>query len=199
MISANHGDGILLTGTDNGDDDLRQSHRHGCHRHVGHHHRQMSHSATRATACTSISRWAAHSTGSSRAISSAEVQSGTGNVISNNGGNGIEIDGSGPTLISVLGNYIGMDISGSIKGLANGGNGVLINGAANNTIGGPGLAQQNVISGNFDNGVWLEGQGTSGNVVQNNLIGLGSDGNSIFPNGEDGIFVTGPNNLIGRH
>ena len=43
----------------------------------------------------------------------------------------------------------------------------------------------------------MEGQGAAGNAVQNNLIGFVAPAAAIiFPNGEDGVFVTGPNNLI---
>ncbi len=193
VISANHGDGILLTGADTGTTISGNLIGTDASGKLAATTGKVSFGNTGDGVHVNISLGSTFTGVTSNLIGGSS--SGTGNVISNNDGNGIEIDGSGPTFISVQGNYIGMDISGSITGMNNGGNGVLINGAANNTIGGSGL--QNVISGNFANGVWLEGQGASGNVVQNNLIGLGSDGKSIWPNGEDGIFVTAPNNLIG--
>ena len=55
-------------------------------------------------------------------------------------------------------------------------NGVLIQGGATgNTIGGTTAAARNVISGNAVCGVYLIGQGTSGNVVEGDYIGTNAD------------------------
>jgi len=194
VISANHGDGILLTGADSGTTiagNLIGTDSSGI---FGTTTGGASFGNTGDGVHINISLGTFMGTMSNLIGGNA---TGDGNVISNNGGNGVEIDGSGPTYISVQGNFIGTDANGTVNALANIGDGVLINGAANNTIGGTGGNVTNVISGNDANGIWLEGQGATGNVVQANLIGLGSGGATIVSNADDGIFVTGPGNLIG--
>ena len=80
---------------------------------------------------------------------------GSGNVISGNGRNGVYISDSGTHLNEVLGNDIGTDDTGSYA-LANG-TGVLIqNDAAGNLIGGTTPGERNVISGNSGNGVQIQ-------------------------------------------
>ncbi len=76
--------------------------------------------------------------------------------------------------------------------------GVRIEGAAANTIGGTSPAATNVISGN-DWGVTITDVGATANVVQGNLIGTGVDGLTPLGNEIDGVLVTNgaANNLIG--
>jgi hypothetical protein len=72
------------------------------------------------------------------------------NVISGNGGNGINLNGVSTTLIAA--NYIGTDSSGALA-RANVGNGISLQDASvNNTIGG---TVANVISANDDDGVLI--------------------------------------------
>ena len=92
---------------------------------------------------------------------------GARNVISANGGHGIEIT-AGSSVIR--GNYIGIDAGGT-TGLGNSLRGVNISGASNNTIGGLVPAARNVISANGDEGVMITGSGTTGNLVVGNYIG----------------------------
>ena len=94
----------------------------------------------------------------------------------------------------VAGNFIGTDATGTIA-LANGGNGVLIQGGAqSNLIGTDGdgsgdAAERNVISGNVGNGVQITGTGTSNNVVAGNFIGTDSTGTQRLANGSDGVIL----------
>ncbi len=104
------------------------------------------------------------------------------NVISGNAQNGITLN-SGPG-VAILGNYVGTDISGTI-GLGNAAHGIRGASATNLTIGGTASGAGNVISGNGGDGIMLQGGGT--NLVQGNLIGLGSDGASRVGNANDGI------------
>lgn len=121
---------------------------------------------------------------------------GQGNVIGVNGGDGIEIRGSGN---QVRGNYIGIDVSG-LWDWGNGKNGVAVwQGAGNNTIGGTLSGHRNVISGNDQNGVWIGGAGSDGNVVVGNYLGTRANGLSPVSNGFAGVAIQGgaQNNRIG--
>ena len=101
---------------------------------------------------------------------------GEGNVISGNGGRGVNIDGGGTNNNVVSGNYIGTDASG-IAALPNQVNGVvLINGPNNNQIGGPTPEERNIISGNNGFGVEIWFEGTNNNLVEGNYIGLNAAG-----------------------
>ena len=118
---------------------------------------------------------------------------GSGNMISGNTGDGIDIVGSGATGNLVEGNYIGTNAAGTAA-LANTGDGVQIEGGAtNNTIGGitatPGTGAGNVISGNTSNGVEISGTGTAGNVVAGNLIGTNAVGEGALRNGYNGVEI----------
>jgi len=105
----------------------------------------------------------------------------------------------------ILGNYIGVDVTGTAA-IANTGAGVIISGTATgNSVGGSAPGEGNVISGNGVLGVFTDvfGQGvnffgSSGNTVQGNLIGTDSTGTAGIPNFTGGIFVMfADNNVIG--
>ena len=83
--------------------------------------------------------------------------------------------------------------------IPNGLDGIFINDAPNNTIGGTTAGAGNLISGNGSVGIQLFGPLTLGNVIQGNALGLDSAGRPTLPNRAGGIFVnTGPlNNQIG--
>ena len=75
-------------------------------------------------------------------------------------------------------------------------NGVHINAAPNNTIGGTSTAVRNLISGN-NNGVVIDSS-SSGNVVQGNYIGTNPAGTAVIPNISCGVVIrASPNNIIG--
>ena len=143
------------------------------------------------------------------------------NLISGNGGDGIEINGSSGN--TVQSNLIGINRAGTAA-IKNDGNGILITAAAsNNTIGGtayydsstqqtnnptgnkgtvPIVAirppQGNVISGNDRNGVLIENF-SENNVLSGNFVGTSTSGNSPVPNRLDGVLIRYANNnsLIG--
>ena len=106
------------------------------------------------------------------------------NIISGNVGEGVELTGAvGNT---VLGNFIGTDLTGTIA-IANSSYGVSIDtGASGNTIGGatltPGTGAGNVISGNEGGGLELE-SGATTNTVIGNIIGLTAAGTAELGNG----------------
>jgi titin len=79
----------------------------------------------------------------------------------------------------VQGNWVGTNAAGTAA-VANGFAGVaIVLGASHNLIGGTAPGAGNVLSGNADNGVFLEGAGTAGNVVQGNRIGVGVTGGAL--------------------
>ena len=125
-------------------------------------------------------------------------QAGEGNVISGNTGNGITLQtGAVGTLIQ--GNYVGLDINGedsTISGIGNGAKGIdIYAGATNTMIGGftpvPGTGAGNVISGNADEGIYINGG--SNTTILGNLIGTSADGLQSIGNGDSGIFITNGN------
>ena len=114
-------------------------------------------------------------------------------------GNNVGVLIVGTTAIDnvVVGNYIGTDATGLVN-LGNALEGVRIEAAPANTIGGTSPAATNVISGN-QWGVTLTDLTATCNVVQGNLIGTGADGLTPLGNEVDGVLVENDaaNNLIG--
>ena len=118
------------------------------------------------------------------------------NVVSNNGGAGVEITGFASFGNVVQGDLIGTDLTGGLA-LGNAGAGVFLNGAPNNRIGAAGTTR-NVISGNRGAGVEISGVAATGNVLQGDLVGTDLAGSRALGNGGAGVFIVGaPNNRIG--
>ena len=122
---------------------------------------------------------------------------GAGNVISGNNRDGIEISVSTTTTTLVVGNLIGTTAAGT-GDLGNSVNGIRIDFASNNTIGGTAAGAGNIISGNDAAGVAITGSSAVGNVVRGNSLFANSglaidlDATGITPNDlADGD--TGPN------
>jgi titin len=118
---------------------------------------------------------------------------GTGNLISGNGGSGINL---GPSeQILVQGNLLGTNASGSaaLPNLI----GITIVQARENQVGGSATGEGNVISGNLLHGVSL--LNCADQVVQGNLIGTDSSGLFAVSNLGHGIHVytVSTRNLIG--
>lgn len=121
---------------------------------------------------------------------------GAGNIISGNGYSGVALIGSGATSNMLLGNFIGTDVTGKIA-LANKNAGVTLSAAIGNLVGGTNAGSRNVISGNSQDGVYLETNATA-NVIQGNYIGLSSAGTNAVPNGFNGVSFRGAStNTIG--
>jgi CARDB protein len=82
--------------------------------------------------------------------------------------------------------------------VSNGANGIYINSAPSNTIGGSAANAGNVISGNTNDGIGIEGASATGTLVQGNRIGTTASGLSGNPNGGNGVRITNaPGNTIG--
>jgi uncharacterized repeat protein (TIGR03803 family) len=115
---------------------------------------------------------------------------GARNVISGNA-NGCFITGGGSNFVQ--GNFIGTDVSGTLK-RANV-NGVAVIESANNLIGGTDAG--NLCSGNSSAGVYLSGASTSNNIVTGNLVGTDASGTNALGN-ETGIYISaGTGNRVG--
>lgn len=124
---------------------------------------------------------------------------GAGNVISGNTTQGVSINilVAGATAQGNVfqGNLIGTNAAGN--GSVPNGYGVSIAGASNNMIGGAGAGARNVISGNSNTGIYLNGNftpqvgvpppGVMGTLVQGNLIGTDITGANALGNGNVGI------------
>ncbi len=119
------------------------------------------------------------------------------NVISGNLGNGIDIVGPNATNNSVLGNFIGTDVSGTLD-RGNLERGVILSqGASGNQIGSSAPGAGNVISGNDFIGLVIVDENTANNVVQGNLIGTDATGTSALGN-EFGVTIEGAANTAGN-
>jgi hypothetical protein len=125
----------------------------------------------------------------------------TGNVISGNGGDGVEILGPGATETVLGANLIGLAPGGGYRfgtgNPGNGGNGVLIINTAANRIGGPDSSWANTISSNSGDGILVTGVSSTGNAILNNLIGLTAAGSAVKGNLQDGIVIQSAQNTIG--
>jgi parallel beta-helix repeat protein len=133
----------------------------------------------------------------------SEANTVTGNLV-----NGVEIrrnraDQVGPHDNVVLGNFIGTDPTGQgflgdDNQRANGQSGVAIVDAPDNWIGMPEPGGGNVIANNSAEGIKITGSNSTGNLVQNNIIGSDISGQTNLGNFKEGIFVSsGSGNVIG--
>jgi len=119
------------------------------------------------------------------------------NVVSANFGRGIKVEGPASTGNVIVGNFIGIDATGTAP-VAQQQMGVDLQ-SPGNVVGEPGAATRNVISGN-DSGVYIQSEGTlveaTGNVVQGNYIGTDATGTTAVAN-LAGVRLNGPGNLVG--
>ena len=103
-------------------------------------------------------------------------------------GFGIHIFGTGATGNTVLGNFLGTDLSGT-KAAGNNTGVVIDGGASGNTIGGAVSADRNIISGNVYDGVRISDGGTSNNTIEGNYIGTDITGKLPLADKEDGVRI----------
>ncbi|MFQ5568540.1 MAG: CSLREA domain-containing protein, partial [Rhodothermales bacterium] len=141
---------------------------------------------------------------------------GARNLISGNTEDGVYIFGASSTGNDVMNNFIGTDVTGTIA-LPNGLNGVrLADDATGNFIGVAGpvavpkaaagwgdpgsflgslLNVGNLISGNTENGIFLE-DGAGGNTISDNFIGTDLLGLVALPNSESGVRIETDGNTL---
>ena len=118
------------------------------------------------------------------------------NVISSNTLDGIFI-GDGVQGTTVEGDFIGVDVTGLVA-LGNEQNGVNIYGGSLNVIGGTTAGAHNIISGNESNGVEIQTDDATGNIVEGNYIGTNVGGTTAVANLDAGVeIVDAPGNIIG--
>jgi len=126
------------------------------------------------------------------------------NVVSGNFRFGIHLDGADTDNNQVVGNFVGVNATGT-SSLGNTCGVVISNGAQYNTIGGLELSFGNVISGNraddfpYGAGVLIYGSGTNFNAISANIIGLDVTGYRPRRNGTAGVIIGGgaQYNLVG--
>lgn len=123
------------------------------------------------------------------------------NVVSGNDAQGIRIFGNNLLMNKVQGNFIGTDLTGTVR-LSNTFEGLLLHGNTNNrvegnTVGGTEPGARNVISGNgpglqpnLDSpGLALTAPGATGNLVQGNFIGPDASGTRAVGNFAEGLLI----------
>jgi CSLREA domain-containing protein len=88
--------------------------------------------------------------------------------------------GVAPPGATIRGNFLGTNLAGTAAGPGNEA-GIILT-SSSNVIGGPTLADRNVISGNIFYGIQISGGGTTGNVIQGNYIGTDKTGMIGIPN-----------------
>jgi parallel beta-helix repeat protein len=103
-----------------------------------------------------------------------------GLCIRNFGGDGIRITTGGDTIWACR---IGTSANGTTD-QGNGGSGIFLSTANNNTIGGTIASERNLLSGNQKMGIYISG--SSGNLIEGNYIGTNAAGNAALPNGSSG-------------
>ena len=111
---------------------------------------------------------------------------GAGNIISGNSNENVFVLDATGTLIE--GNLIGLDATGNNALHVDGGDGVLLQGGSDNTVGGTTAAVRNVISGNYVDyptgspNAGVEVSDESGDVIEGNYIGTNAAGNAAVAN-----------------
>ncbi len=125
-----------------------------------------------------------------------------GNLISNNGGHGIEIveSSNSPTLpgMTIVANRIGTDDAG-LADFGNALSGIYVSDAAADlVIGGEAPEAANQVAGNDGDGIGTSLGGVGDTVIAGNLVGVASDGTSPLPNAFQGIRLDGGDPVLVR-
>ncbi|TMG64404.1 MAG: hypothetical protein E6H81_15650, partial [Chloroflexi bacterium] len=118
--------------------------------------------------------------------------SGARNTISANGFSGVVMYQAAATGNVLQGNFIGTDVTGA-HGLGNGADGVTIQDAPGNAIGGTAAGSRNLISGNGANGIFVNAAGAN-TAVAGNWIGIDVSGSLAIANAANGVHVFGATN-----
>ncbi|MFO1487578.1 MAG: Calx-beta domain-containing protein [Verrucomicrobiota bacterium] len=111
------------------------------------------------------------------------------NIISGNTGDGIESVAPLATNLVVRGNWIGLDLNGTLD-RGNSVNGILA-AAGGALIGGSGAGEGNLITGNNDDGIEFNGASCTNNLVLGNTIGADVPALLLVTNNGNGVLITG--------
>lgn len=111
------------------------------------------------------------------------------NIISGNGVTGIRNNFALNN--QVLGNYIGLDITGTLA-LPNAGDGIFASGAHGIVIGGIATGEGNLIASNIGDGIGL--LNVDGGTIQGNRLGVNTAGDASPL--QDGISITGSDDIL---
>jgi parallel beta-helix repeat protein len=114
------------------------------------------------------------------------------NIISANKLSGIRNSTSTGTVIA--GNYVGLDITGKLN-LGNTLHGIYVQNSANVKVGGSALVDRNVVAANKTIGIFITGA-TSNTRIENNLVGLATDGDTAMGNTQAGIELSGTSGAV---
>ncbi len=124
-----------------------------------------------------------------------------GNVISGNLSTGVRLVGVGAIRNLIQANLIGVAPGGGYRfGSGDPGNqadGILLEDAGQNLIGGSTADLGNAISSNHGAGIRITGPSATGNVISNNMIGLTADGTQVLGNAEAGVALYSADNTVG--
>ena len=122
---------------------------------------------------------------------------GARNVIAGNAGSGINLNTAGATGNVIQGNYIGVNAAGT-SAISNRADGITLNDAPANLIGGTNSGAGNLISGNGQSGIFLNGAGSRSNLIAGNLIGPDATGANALGNKFAGVtLANATDNRIG--
>ncbi len=118
------------------------------------------------------------------------------NIISGNYNSGITINSNINSSNIIKGNFIGTDVTGLQK-LSNP-FGIILANSGNNIIGGTTTSERNIISGNIESGILINGTGAEQNEIIGNYIGVDSTGLNILDNHVGVLIKTNADkNIIG--
>ncbi|MFO7741595.1 MAG: NosD domain-containing protein [Anaerolineae bacterium] len=124
------------------------------------------------------------------------TEPGAGNLISGNVQEGIHL-GSNSNSNVVLGNTIGVDVTGDVA-IHNTIWGIFVGfGASDNIIGGRNPGAGNLISGNGMAGVHVQDADSVGNRILGNRIGTNQDGSGALPNDNGVVVILARETIIG--
>ncbi len=127
------------------------------------------------------------------------TESGAGNVVSGNAGNGITVEGNAATGNLIQGNVVGTnrDFSNNPH-FGNAFDGIDIQDAPGNLVGGTAAGAGNILVLNQGSGVHIQGGAASGNLVQGNFIGTDRFADTFLGNFHSGVNIeSAPRNTIG--
>jgi hypothetical protein len=88
----------------------------------------------------------------------------------------------------VQGNHVGVDVTGT-NALGNLADGVTIDSASSNTVGGTTSGARNVISGNTKYGIQIFRAAATANVIQGNYVGPNATGKAALANKWSGVLI----------